>query len=657
MTAQALATNAPEMRASAPQQFTSAATIQELGWWMPLFLFIAGWITFLFRNSNVAFEIAMVIGTVVVLRSIYLLVVECRDVRFTWVTSCGLLLGYALGSLNTALQLNKTHETIAAHFFRPQDDLSYAMSLVLWVSATLFLAGAIVETPIRLNRAKLIKSDISYAYLGILIYVGALLTGQIGYMGASVSDEGHVTILGTISGMIGPTLPAITALLRNKSKLLRKSLPFWSVLVLEMALLVPLGRRVIIYSLLCVIFAFTLIGSRWTIALWKKALVLLICMFGLYCVNVVFFAMRYSAEISGNAGKMGARDMSLGDMVTAALKFIREGRDESFDQEMANNLRDRTFVLRYFSELIAQSHTHTPLHGGLVLFSVEMATPSAIFSLFGSKDSVIALGMEEMVANPSFGLVAQDEANSLLTSGVSDWGVWGAFLYPVAIALLMNFFVRVGMSRVSELMRFVVMMMFLWTLFQTELAVTGVIVGLRNMVILCLGWAPVNLAMRFLMKSPNRVPNELDGRRPPRGAVLVRYEAVPRARCTLCDRLIVAVNSDESVRSYKNPLRPIVKQEFRMNVIAALRCVDAVTLMTDTRPAPLIGLLRPDIYIKGGDYQVSQLKSAPLVESYGGTCAVIPVNHEISTSAIVKRIQELSLYAAPEQPTAGAFGS
>jgi rfaE bifunctional protein nucleotidyltransferase chain/domain len=125
---------------------------------------------------------------------------------------------------------------------------------------------------------------------------------------------------------------------------------------------------------------------------------------------------------------------------------------------------------------------------------------------------------------------------------------------------------------------------------------------------------------------------------------------------TLCDRLIVAVNSDQSVRSYKNPLRPIVKQEFRMNVIAALRCVDAVTLMTDTRPAPLIELLHPDIYIKGGDYQVSQLKSAPLVESYGGSCAVIPVNHEISTSAIVQRIQELSLYASPDKPVRGLSG-
>lgn len=124
----------------------------------------------------------------------------------------------------------------------------------------------------------------------------------------------------------------------------------------------------------------------------------------------------------------------------------------------------------------------------------------------------------------------------------------------------------------------------------------------------------------------------------------------------MCDRLIVAVNSDESVRSYKNPLRPIVKQQFRMNVIAALRCVDAVTLMTDTRPACLIEKLRPDLYIKGGDYQVSQLKSAPLVESYGGSCAVIPVNHEISTSAIVKRIQELSLYAAPDKPVRGLHG-
>src|SRR5947209_194552 len=94
------------------QEATSPATVQELGWLMPALLFVAGWVTYLLR-TNAGFEIGTAIGTVVVVRSIYLLVVKCQEIRLTWAASCGLLLGYALGTLNTALQLAKTHQTIA----------------------------------------------------------------------------------------------------------------------------------------------------------------------------------------------------------------------------------------------------------------------------------------------------------------------------------------------------------------------------------------------------------------------------------------------------------------------------------------------------------------------------------------------------------------
>jgi rfaE bifunctional protein nucleotidyltransferase chain/domain len=128
-----------------------------------------------------------------------------------------------------------------------------------------------------------------------------------------------------------------------------------------------------------------------------------------------------------------------------------------------------------------------------------------------------------------------------------------------------------------------------------------------------------------------------------------------RAR-SLCDRLIVAVNSDRSVRSYKDPLRPIVPERHRMSVVAALSCVDAVTLLDDDRPSTLLKLLKPEIYIKGGDYSIHQLNSAPIVHEYGGKCEIVPIEHEISSSAIVGRIQELSLYAAPEKGNGGANG-
>ena len=117
----------------------------------------------------------------------------------------------------------------------------------------------------------------------------------------------------------------------------------------------------------------------------------------------------------------------------------------------------------------------------------------------------------------------------------------------------------------------------------------------------------------------------------------------------LCDRLIVAVNSDDSVRSYKDRMRPIIAEKHRLSLVASLSCVDATILMDDVRPARLIELLRPDLYIKGGDYRAEQLRSASVIESYGGRSVVIAIEQEISTSAIIKHIQRGSLYAPAEE--------
>jgi rfaE bifunctional protein nucleotidyltransferase chain/domain len=117
-----------------------------------------------------------------------------------------------------------------------------------------------------------------------------------------------------------------------------------------------------------------------------------------------------------------------------------------------------------------------------------------------------------------------------------------------------------------------------------------------------------------------------------------------RARM-ICDRLIVAVNSDESIRTYKGPQRPIVGEEHRIKLVASLASLDAVTLMSDLRPARLLALLKPDVYVKGGGYKPDELKSAPVVESYGGRCVVIPVVHDISSTALIEKVKQFALYA------------
>jgi rfaE bifunctional protein nucleotidyltransferase chain/domain len=107
-----------------------------------------------------------------------------------------------------------------------------------------------------------------------------------------------------------------------------------------------------------------------------------------------------------------------------------------------------------------------------------------------------------------------------------------------------------------------------------------------------------------------------------------------------CDVLIVGLNSDTSVRSNKGILRPICFQEDRAHVLAGLSCVDYIFVFDEKNNNTNIEQLKPDRYIKAGDYSPAKLSSAPIVESYGGKVVIIPVLHSTSTSKIIATIAE-----------------
>ncbi|MBT2587101.1 D-glycero-beta-D-manno-heptose 1-phosphate adenylyltransferase [Arthrobacter sp. ISL-95] len=107
----------------------------------------------------------------------------------------------------------------------------------------------------------------------------------------------------------------------------------------------------------------------------------------------------------------------------------------------------------------------------------------------------------------------------------------------------------------------------------------------------------------------------------------------------LGDVLVVALNSDSSVRKLKGPDRPVNHEADRAAVIAALSCVDHVTVFDTPTPIPLIDLLRPDVYAKGGDYTPEMLQETEAVERYGGTVTILDYVPEHSTTAVLERIR------------------
>ncbi|MFW5972953.1 MAG: D-glycero-beta-D-manno-heptose 1-phosphate adenylyltransferase [Bacteroidota bacterium] len=109
----------------------------------------------------------------------------------------------------------------------------------------------------------------------------------------------------------------------------------------------------------------------------------------------------------------------------------------------------------------------------------------------------------------------------------------------------------------------------------------------------------------------------------------------------LGDILVVGMNADDSIRRLKGPNRPINTLEDRMQVLAALSCIDHIVSFEEETPERLIEMVRPDVFVKGGDYARETLPEAPLVERMGGRVEILPLVQDRSTTGIIQRICEI----------------
>jgi rfaE bifunctional protein nucleotidyltransferase chain/domain len=103
----------------------------------------------------------------------------------------------------------------------------------------------------------------------------------------------------------------------------------------------------------------------------------------------------------------------------------------------------------------------------------------------------------------------------------------------------------------------------------------------------------------------------------------------------LGDCLVVCLNSDSSVRALKGPGRPLVGAEDRAGILTALECVDAVVVFGEPTPVAVLERLRPDVWVKGGDYACDELTEAPAVRRHGGEVVLLPYLSRHSTTALV----------------------
>jgi D-glycero-beta-D-manno-heptose 1-phosphate adenylyltransferase len=117
----------------------------------------------------------------------------------------------------------------------------------------------------------------------------------------------------------------------------------------------------------------------------------------------------------------------------------------------------------------------------------------------------------------------------------------------------------------------------------------------------------------------------------------VRYLEAARA---LGDALLVAINSDRSVRELKGADRPLMKEAERAEILAALRAPSYVTIFDEVSPRSLIAQLLPDVLVKGGDYALDEIHGREEVEAAGGRVVSLPFIEGVSSSSIIDRMKK-----------------
>ena len=116
----------------------------------------------------------------------------------------------------------------------------------------------------------------------------------------------------------------------------------------------------------------------------------------------------------------------------------------------------------------------------------------------------------------------------------------------------------------------------------------------------------------------------------------VRYLEAARA---LGDAMLVAINSDASVRELKGAGRPLMKESERAEILAALRATSYVTIFDNVSPRSLIAQLLPDVLVKGGDYALDEIHGREEVEAASGRVVSLPFVEDVSTSKIIERME------------------
>ncbi|QIO98794.1 hypothetical protein [Bradyrhizobium symbiodeficiens] len=393
-------------------------------------LLLSGLVLLLWPNLTLFLAVAFC-GLIIGLATLYAAIDDRKALRISWVLSTSLLFAYDGGSVSTYLSAPSAPEFAIMVKDRPIELISSTLALVNIICGLLLIAGQL-ESPVVTKTAEATEDSwfsFALATFGLILIVAAYLAGDLGYMGIQIDEAGRITVLGAAAALFQGPLAGIAGFMLARSRRRTMTVFYAAVVLMVVLAAVPTGRRPIVLILIVATMGFSLGGGLQRLSLSRKLLGVACGAAIAYVMSSYFFALRLAGWELGT-------DATLADQMSLGLEFlVSPSLQDRFTTLFYENVRERTFLLGYLADLMEAVSNSAPLYGEALLYYMRLCIPSA---LDPGKDQIIALQMVEALAHPKLGLPVIDQANTILTDGMTDFGVIGAGLYALVMLALLR---------------------------------------------------------------------------------------------------------------------------------------------------------------------------------------------------------------------------
>lgn len=438
----------------------------------PLLLMAAGLLGWIFPNDALL-AVTSFVGAAIGGYTLWAMLVRRSPLRISHLICVANIVGYGFGALNSWLTLERNGLGLATFLNKDTQAVTEAMGAVLISAAVLYTLGEIYEKPIFGHDFHLTFDSRSLMLIfsgSILMFVG-YVTHSYGFMGAS-AGEGHVSLLGAFLAWFCPALFAFTfvAFMNWHGKWTKRMLGI--VLATQFLMVVPTGRRSLLYTVILAVLAMQLGEYRPKWSLIRKVVYVSAGIIFISVGATAFFYLRAAK------GKIDKQNYTYAEWIHAAYQLYNSGESTKINADLKENLKKRTFVLGFLADLLDASFRMQPALGADAIHEFQLIIPSAFW---GNKDTI--LYQEELIADQQFNFSFGDEANSILTAGALDFGFWGMVIYPILLWGLFRLFIEFFCFTLPTTSSAFITLALAMDALATEMGLTGHLAAVRNAII------------------------------------------------------------------------------------------------------------------------------------------------------------------------------